>query len=554
MNRIDPNFVNIIINELPESNINNKSIWHLDTEFFGQDLERLHRPHGKFACLTATTNGRDVYLLDNEQRCADFLYRIKECVHVWHNAQYDIKQIRAFLDYPDRKNLWDTMLIEQILFRGYYDTFALNDLYRRYCNMYLPKEDRATFSTSTELSDEQMFYACCDVIALHDIYYEQIRQMDEDAQTIWNIEREFLWVLLDAPGWTFDSEKWKEQAIRNQKIADAINESLPFNPRSHTQVKAFFLNQYGLELDSTAEPVLEQLDFKKYPEAEQILDSRHGSNSASKYGLSFLEYVEEDGKIYPSARQIGAETGRESYTNPPIQTIPGTKEKRECFIASEGCVQVVADYSAQEPRISAEITQDENFIETFKKKMDIYIAIGFEVFDEKFEKSDERRDFIKALFLAISYGMSAIGLSKKLGITEEEAEELLNKFFTKFPDVEKYIQAQNAVGEVCSTIYGRKFWLNHYNNQWFRNALNFPIQGSAADCTKLACSRIRKALGYNAIVGIIHDEIVFDIPEDDLERAKKIITDVMVGTAEEMHPSVPSSIGLYIGKDWSVKE
>jgi DNA polymerase-1 len=420
--------------------------------------------------------------------------------------------------------------------------------------VYLPKEDRSTFETSTELSDEQMFYACCDVIALHNVYYEQIREMDEESNTIWKIEREFLWVLLDAPGIRLDVEAWRKQAIHNQELSDKVRSSLPFNPRSSVQVLAFFKSKYKLNLDSSDEATLSSLDFEKYPEAKQILDSRHGSTSASKYGLNFLNYVESDGRIYSSAKQIGAETGRESYTNPPIQTIPGEKEKRRCFIASDGHVMIVADYSAQEPRISAEITQDLNFIETFKQKIDIYIAIGFEVFGERFEKSDERRNFIKALFLAISYGMTAPGLARKLGITEEDAQELLDKFFAKFPDVEDYIKAQNRVGEICSTIYGRKFWLNHYNNQWYRNALNFPIQGSAADCTKLACSRIRKILGYNPIVAIVHDEIVFDVPEDDVERAKKVIKTTMIYTAEEMHPSVPSSIELYVGADWSIKK
>jgi len=83
---------------------------------------------------------------------------------VWHNAQYDIRQIRAHTEYEDRKNIWDTMLVEQILYRGYYDTFALNDLFRRYCGMYLPKETREGFSDpNAELDDDKIFYACCDV-------------------------------------------------------------------------------------------------------------------------------------------------------------------------------------------------------------------------------------------------------------------------------------------------------------------------------------------------------------------------------------------------------
>ena len=135
MNRIERDDVEIHF-ETPPPGFN-FDVWACDTEFFGQDKEKLHRPHGRFGCLGATRNGRDVYMIFDPNQIQQFMDNIDEGMHVWANYQYDCRQMRKYANIHDRKQLWDVMLVEQIRFSGYYNSFALNDLARRYLNIYL---------------------------------------------------------------------------------------------------------------------------------------------------------------------------------------------------------------------------------------------------------------------------------------------------------------------------------------------------------------------------------------------------------------------------------
>src|SRR5512142_3018935 len=129
MNRIQPDDISIHF-ELPPETLDVEVV-AIDSEFFNQDRNRLHRPHGDFACVGCTNNGRDVYMIFDQNQIQEFYAHINESVHAYHHAQYDIRQLRRFADLPDRKKIWDTMLIEQIRYSGYYDSFRLSDLARR---------------------------------------------------------------------------------------------------------------------------------------------------------------------------------------------------------------------------------------------------------------------------------------------------------------------------------------------------------------------------------------------------------------------------------------
>ena len=126
----------IHINELPLAQPDN-TYCSLDVELFGAEKLRLHRPTGKFACLTLCPDGENVYLIDNEQMVDLALARVDNCWWIFHNAQFDIRQLRRWADVPPRKKLWDTMIIERLLWSGYYDRFSLKDLVRRYLGIYL---------------------------------------------------------------------------------------------------------------------------------------------------------------------------------------------------------------------------------------------------------------------------------------------------------------------------------------------------------------------------------------------------------------------------------
>jgi DNA polymerase I-like protein with 3'-5' exonuclease and polymerase domains len=246
----------------------------------------------------------------------------------------------------------------------------------------------------------------------------------------------------------------------------------------------------------------------------------------------------------------------------PIQTVPKKKEYRECFVASPDHMLVIHDYSSQEPRILAYVTQDPKLIQIFMDKKDIYIEIGFEIFGERFDKKDPRRNDMKSVVLGVSYGLTKYGLANKLNENREEenyisvdgAQELLDTFFDRFPVTDKFVRECGIWKPNVSTILGRKFWGNPYKNGWERNYQNHPCQGSAVDCTKMATVKIRNRLGYNPCIIFMHDELVCDVPIATLEHDAKVIEDTMVEVQEWMHPGIPGGVEQFIGKNWSAKK
>ena len=530
----------------------------LDSEWFNQDVDHLHRPHGKFGCLACTSDGENVYMIFNPNQIQQFFDNIDDTTQVFCNAQYDIRQLRAYANLPDRKKLWDVQLVEQIMFAGKYDKFALNDLARRWCDIYMDKSVRDEFSDAeqTTMTDEQIFYCAVDVIATWQVAKAQMAVIDEDDLGIWNnVEKPFLYTLLSSKGIMFDGVKWMERANRDRALAVELDAALPFNPRSPKQVKEWLLTK-KIKTDSTDEKHLAEI-LEKHPELteiEQTLTARGLSKAAGTYGQGWVDELEEDGRVYPQWRQI-LETGRSSAGGRvAIQTMPHVKEYRECVVASPGHTLVINDYSAQEPRILAALTQDPTLIKIFKSGKDIYISIGFEVFGEVFDKKDPRRQAMKSIILGVSYGMSASGLAAKLEISVEEAEGMLAIFFKKFPLVKKWVDECNVWKPYTTSILGRKFWGNQYTNSWSRNYQNFPCQGSAADCTKISASKIVRRLGYNPLTIYLHDEIVCDVPNEDLERATKIISDTMSEVAEwQVNGMFICPVETFIGQTWAAK-
>lgn len=589
MNQINPKSLKIIHGLPPVAKKGDKVA--LDSEFFGQEKERLHRPHGTFAFLGASYDGQTVYYITESEQIQEFMDRLDEAVHIYHNAKYDIRQLRNFAHMPQRKKLWDTMLIEQIMYSGYYNDFSLADVVRRRLDIYLPKEERESFSTVGEekpkkLTQSQIQYSAVDVAATWRVYEDQRKEIDENDLNIWKeVELPFLWVLLAMGGVKLDCDAWLKLAKENKEKADAIQAKYGtvsmkgkvkkvdgLNLGSHKQLKERFL-EMGLTLASTGEEVLEAYANKpnkigKF--TDDILAFRKYSKRASTYGEKFVtDYVEEDGKVYADLYQIGAETARTSCRHPNLQNQPHEKEYRSCFIADEGNCMVVADYGSQEPRIAAYFSQDGRLIEILNSDKKLYIEIARDVFHQEITKQDEVYGHIKSTILGIFYGMSAYGLSERLGISEDEAQEMIDKIIETYPGIQDYIDQQKQAGDYVQSIYGRKIWINKYDKGWLRGALNYPIQSSAADATKLASRRFLDKwfheLGdymddedvkvyYNSPLRLlVHDEIVIEVEQAWSGTAKRILEDAMVEVAEEMHDGLKGVAEVFVGDNWGCK-
>lgn len=539
----------------------------LDIEMFGMKKKQLHRPtYGRFACLTICPNDEDVYILTNPEHIQPALDNMKDCVWVTQNGKFDFTQLRRYVPIPPRKKWWDTLYVEKIMFGGYYDGFDLADLTRRYLNFELDKSMQRYFENATELNDEAIYYSCMDSLVTRKIGIEQRKQIDHNSFNVWkNIDMPFAWAVMDFRGFPINPEKIEALAESNKFHAEQIGAGLPFNFKSPKQIMEWAKGR-KIKISSTDEANLSEY-IAKHPDDEDckilssILDARSYQKMASTYGMNliddYMEYEEGYPVIYPNININQAETGRTSATDPNIQNQPNRPEFRACYEAPAGHKLVIGDYSAQEPRITAYVTQDEKLMRIFNEKKDVYSEMYYEMFGKRIDKKSPERRKMKDVFLGMVYGLTEWGFSKKYDVTVEEAKEMLKKAMHTFPGVSAWQAKQYKQKKFVETVYGRRIWINSYSDQSDRNKLNAPIQGTAADMMKKAISEMHQTWCFDpypfAIVAPIHDEVVLHVPDEIAQDVATFVKNTMEMIAEQMCPGVPFIADVVIGQSWADK-
>ena len=320
---------------------------------------------------------------------------------------------------------------------------------------------------------------------------------------------------------------------------------------------------------ATGEDVLAKL-AAKHKIVDDILNFRELSKLKSTYVDALPAIVNpKTGRIHTSYAQAVAVTGRLSSTNPNLQNIPIRSERgrevRKAFIPrSEGRILVSADYSQIELRVVAAISGDPNMCEAFKQGKDIHTATAAKVYGiEEAAVTKEQRYKAKSVNFGIIYGQGAFGLAENLGISRTEAKEIIDNYKKEFPNIQQYMDQQiNKAKEqgFVETLMGRKRWLRDINSSNFtvrgfaeRNAINSPIQGSAADMIKLAMIKIHREMKKkhwaSKMILQVHDELVFDAVESELPALKELILSCMT-TAMELPNGVPVEAEIGQGKNW----
>ncbi len=321
----------------------------------------------------------------------------------------------------------------------------------------------------------------------------------------------------------------------------------------------------GKNATSTAHDVL--IKYKNYhPIINEILDYRNLNKLYTTYLNTFDSYIHSDGKIHTIYLQTGTRTGRLSSIEPNLQNIPVRSEEgkqiRKAFLPSKNCVLLSSDYSQIELRILAHISNCESLKNAFINDEDIHTHVACDIFD-KDEKSitpNERR-IAKSVIFGIVYGISGYGLGENLDITPTEAKKYIDKYLNLYPEVNTYmkniIERTRETGYV-RTLLNRKRVIDEIKNTNYlirsngdRMALNTPIQGTGADILKLAMIKIYNLLKENnyktKIILQVHDELIFDIPKDELDIMLKLIKDTM----ESIYKlSVPLKVGISYGNNW----
>ncbi len=419
-------------------------------------------------------------------------------------------------------------------------------------------------------------------LQLHHCLHERL-QGDKSLNEVYQkIELPLVEVLLkiEQNGVLIDEKLLHQQGIEVDEKLTNIEASVyelageAFNLSSPKQIQAILYDKLELPVlrktpkgqPSTAEDVLEEL-AQNYEIPALILEHR----SLNKLKTTYIDKLPKEinprtGRVHTSYQQAVASTGRLSSTSPNLQNIPirtaEGRRIREAFVAAEGKRILALDYSQIELRIMAHLSADENLIKAFEQGLDVHRATAAEVFACELDavESDQRRA-AKAINFGLIYGMSAFGLGKQLNIGRNEAQKYVDTYFERYPGVKKYMEDTKQLARdqgYVETVFGRRLYLpdinarNAMQRQYAeRTAINAPMQGTAADIIKRAMIDVHHWLiedGNNTtMIMQVHDELVFEVKQDDIERSQETLSSLMTSAAQL---SIKLEVDAGVGVNW----
>jgi DNA polymerase-1 len=427
-------------------------------------------------------------------------------------------------------------------------------------------------------------YSCEDSDQTLDVHRALWPQLEADAklrfiyeleiassEALYRIERNG--VLIDAPTLAKQSHELGQRIFALEQEAYEIA-GQPFNLASPKQLGEIFFDKLGLPVikktatgaRSTDEEVLEKL-AEDYPLPAKILEHRGLSKLKGTYTDKLAQLANpRTGRVHTHYAQAVAVTGRLSSNDPNLQNIPirtaEGRRVREAFVAPAGSVIASADYSQIELRIMAHISGDAALLKAFHEGQDVHRATAAEVFGiEPAQVSSEQRRYAKTINFGLIYGMGTFGLAKSLGIENAAAKTYIDRYFARFSGVKQYMDDTRALAKAqgyVETVFGRRLVLPDIQNAkgakqaaLERQAINAPMQGTAADLIKLAMVAVQKALDdqqrATRMIMQVHDELVFEVPEAEVDWLKTEIPRLMAGVAEL---KVPLLAEVGVGPNW----
>lgn len=425
-------------------------------------------------------------------------------------------------------------------------------------------------------------YACEDADATYQLVevYRKLVHEQGLEELYYEIELPLVPVLRDMEmtGVLVDEQELSEQSeqlgLQIEQLERQIHKlaGVRFNVNSSKQLAEVLYDRLGLEAGrkrSTAVDVLEKLASEGVEIASAMIEYRQLAKLKSTYLDAFPAMIHpKTGRIHTSYHQTGAGTGRISSSEPNLQNIPIRteigKRIRRAFKASEGCLLMSADYSQIELRILAHLSGDPGLIRAFEADEDIHSFTAREIFglDPDQPVSAEARRRAKEINFGLNYGMTPYGLAQRLGIEPQEARDYMERYFNRYPKVLEYVERTKKTARELGfviTLKGRRIPTpavhsssNLQREAADRAAINAPIQGSAADLLKMAMVKMGLEIAQRNLISrmilTVHDEIIFETPENELEVMKGLIREVMEGVIR-LH--VPLKVDLKWGANWA---
>ncbi|MCQ2268492.1 MAG: DNA polymerase I [Bacteroidaceae bacterium] len=513
------------------------------------------------------------------------LYENEKILKIGQNIKYDII-VLANYGIHVQGEMFDTMVAHYVIQPELqHNMDYLAEVYLGYKTIHIDELIGAKGKKQKNMRDldpkDVYVYACEDAdvtLKLKNILQEKLKESHAE-KLFYEIEMPLVPVLayMERNGARIETKSLKETSIffseRVREIESNIYElaGQEFNIASPKQVGEILFDKLHISEKAkktktgqyvTSEEILQSLK-SKHPIVGKILEHRGLKKLLGTYVDALPELINpKTGKIHTSYNQTITSTGRLSSSNPNLQNIPirddDGKLMRKAFIPEEGCEFFSADYSQIELRIMAHLSEDPNLIEAFNSGFDIHAATAAKIFKKKLEDvTREERSKAKTANFGIIYGISVFGLAERMNVARKEAKELIDEYFNTYPGVKAYMEKSIKVAQekgYIETIFNRKRYLPDINSHNAnvrgyaeRNAINAPIQGSAADIIKVAMINIYKRFMQERLKSTmilqVHDELNFNVINEEKEIVERIVL-------EEMQKAYPMRVPLVADSGW----
>ena len=499
-------------------------------------------------------------------------------VKVGHNLKFDYQFLNALYGISVSP-VFDTMLAAQILSGGNYAaSYSLEAVAERLLDESLDKSEQRS-DWSGELSESQLQYAARDAAVLLPLRERLAASLEEEGLgRISRIEFEAVATIaeMELAGVKLDVVRWGELEVavreRRDRAAERLESFFPppegvlpleglgprLNLNSPKQITDAF-GTLGIDLPDTKVWTLLKVD---HPAAKALLEYRELQKKLGTYLETYPNFISaKTGRIHANFLQCRVPTGRLACAAPNIQQIPHEDEFRRCFVAENGHVLVISDYSQIELRILAEVSGDPAFVDAFQRGEDLHRLTAATMYNVSMEEvtKDQRSD-AKRINFGLMYGRGARSLSAQLGTDEERGRQLIDEYFANYPKVQRFLQrtANRAMRDrTLKTLAGRvrKFGNDPVADDrgaMRREAMNYPIQGTASDIAKLALVYVREDLeDLDArLVNSIHDEFVIECAEGKAEEVSERTQAAMIRAGEDILDKVPVEVEATISREW----
>ncbi|MDD7113864.1 MAG: DNA polymerase I [Lachnospiraceae bacterium] len=507
------------------------------------------------------------------------------------NVVLDILDYKALLHFEERVREFEPQIedigIQAYLLNPLQSSYDFDDIARNYLDLVVPSRKEVCGKQSLEeifSSNHEKAVHLAGMLSYvpymaEPVLRNKIKEMDMESLYA-NIERPTAPTLYDMEKYGISVEKdaLKEYGERLTGRISELETSIhqqagkEFNINSPKQLGVILFEDLKMPFAkktktgySTSADILEKL-APDYPIVSDILEYRQLTKLKSTYADGLAAFIQEDGKIHGIFHQKVTATGRLSSSDPNLQNIPIRmplgRAIRKVFVPDPGYVFVSADYSQIELRVLAHMAKDQNLIDAYKHNADIHTTTASQVFGVPVEEvTPLLRRNAKAVNFGIVYGISAFGLSQDLNISRKEANEYIDRYFSTYPGIKKYLDGNVDFAKekgYVTTLYGRIRPIPELSSSNFmqrsfgeRAAMNSSIQGTAADIIKIAMVRVSKRLREekleSRLILQIHDELLIETKKEEVELIKTILREEMMGAA---NLSVPLSIDIEEGNTW----